>query len=146
MSITVLLVVDHQIVRDKLQSLLRCHPDFELIIESDVNTAMQRLKQHHVDVIVLDIQRPIINGIKTADSMKYGAYGPPVILLSLHTDKRYVNASFGGGIAGYLMRDSAYEELPKAIRIVADGCCYLSPHIAETLLDGFSEECCRQKE
>lgn len=146
MTITVLLVDDHQIVRDKLQTLLQQHPDLELISQPDTHAATRLLSRRNVDVIVLDSHLPTINGIKTADAMKSVADGPPVILMSLQTDARYVKASFGSGVAGYLLRESAYEELPEAIRVVAEGKCYLSPPIAEGMPNGFVHDTCRQKE
>jgi len=146
MTITVLLVGDHHIVRDKLQTLLRRHPDLELISRPDAHAATRLLGRRKVDVIVLDSHLPAINGIKTADAMTSGADGPPVILLSLHTDARYVKASFGSGVAGYLLRESASEELPEAIRVVVEGNCYLSPPSAEAMPDGFVNDSCRLKE
>lgn len=146
MTITVLLVGDHQIVRDKLQTLLQQHPDIELVGQTDAHAATRLLSRRKVDVIVLDSHLPTINGIKTADAMKSVPDGPPVILLSLHTDARYVRASLGSGVAGYLLRESAYEELPEAIRVVAEGNCYLSPTITEAMPDRFVNDTCRQKE
>ena len=58
----------------------------------------------------------------------------------------YVEAGFGSGVAGYLLRESAYEELPEAIRVVAEGNCYLSPPVAEAMPDGFVDDTCRKKE
>lgn len=144
MTITVLLVSENHTVRKELHALLHRCSDLELLSEADSRGAMQLLQRTTtVDVIVLDTQLPFLNGIKTAGAMKSRAVGPPVILLSLHTDARYVKASFSKGIAGYLLREYAYEELPDAIRAVTGGRCYLSPQIMERLPDGFLEANCR---
>ena len=58
----------------------------------------------------------------------------------------YVKASFSSGVADYLLRESAYEDLPEAIRVVAECNCYLSPPIAEAMPDGFVHDSCRKKE
>ena len=146
MVITVLLVGDHPIVSDKLQRLLQRHPDLELIGSTESHDANRLLQRRKVDVVVLDTQLPTMNGLKTADTMVAGTAAPPVILLALHTDVRYVKASFGSGVAGYLLRESAYEELPEAIRVVAGGNCYLSPHIAEAMRGEFAFRSCRHKD
>lgn len=144
MTITVLLVGENHTVRKELHALLQRCSDLELFSEVDSRGAMQLLQRTTtVDVIVLDTQPPFRNGLNTAGAMKSCAAGPPVILLSLHTDARYVQASFSEGIAGYLLREDAYEELPDAIRAVAGGRCYVSPQIMEALPDGFVEENCR---
>lgn len=145
MTITVLLVGEDHTVRKELHALLHRCSDLEFLSEADSRGALQLIQQRMatVDVIVLDTQLPFLNGINTAGAMKSHAAGPPVILLSLHTDARYVKASFSKGIAGYLLREYAYEELPDAIRAVAGGRCYLSPQIMETLPDGFVEANCR---
>lgn len=144
MAITVLLVSENHTVRKELQALLRKCSDVELLCEADSRQAVKLLQRiTTVDVIVLDTQLPIPNGINTAGAMKSHAAEPPVILLSLHMDARYVRASFSRGIAGYLLRESAYEELPDAIRAVAGGDCYLSPQIMEKMPDEFIEQICR---
>ena len=144
MAITVLLLSENQTVSKELQALLRKCSDFKVLFEADSREAAKLLQRiTTVDVIVLDTQMPILNGIAAAGTMKSRAADPPVILLSLHMDARYVKASFSRGIAGYLLRESAYEELPDAIRAVAGGDCYLSPQIMEKMPDEFIEEICR---
>ena len=142
MTISVLLVGDNPTVREELQTLLVKQADIELLSQTDSQVALDLLDRRSVDVIVLDLQLQTPTSILTATHLRSGSAGPAVILLSIQEDVRYVKASFKSGVAGYLLRECAYEELPKAIRVVADGNCYLSPQIAEAMPNGFVHGVC----
>ena len=116
MAISVLLVGDHPIVRQQLKTLLHGQPGFEVWCETGPNAARRLLQIEKVDVLVMDSQLPTLNGIKTIEAIRNKPHDPPVILLSSHTDLRYVKACLSRGIDGYLLRESAYEEAVAPLR------------------------------
>ena len=137
--LTILLADDHQIVREGLRSLLEGEAGFQVVAEAgDGRTAVQLAKEHRPDVVVMDIGMPHLNGIEaTRQIINSGAGHPKVIALSMHSDRRFMSEILKAGASGYLLKDSAAEELIGAIRAVAEGKVYLSPQIADVVVDDY---------
>jgi len=116
---TILLVDDHQILRQGLQSLLNRHPDLKVIGEAaDGRTAVQLARKLSPDVVVMDIAMPGLNGIDATRQMVLAQPNAKVIALSMHRDRRYAEEMLRAGAKAYLVKDEAFEELAEAIRIV----------------------------
>jgi DNA-binding NarL/FixJ family response regulator len=86
------------------------------------------------DVIIMDIAMPDLNGIDAARQIAVEVPGAKVIALSMHSEKQFVEGMLQAGAVGYLLKDSAFEELIKAIRIVCTGKKYLSPEVTDIVL------------
>ncbi len=131
MSIRVLLVDDHRIVRHGLRALLEKESDMEVAGEArSGREAIQLAREISPDVIVLDIAMPDMNGIDAARLLLAENPECRILVLSMMGDKRLIIEMFSVGVKGYLMKDCAAEELVRAIRIVNDNEIYMSPTIA----------------
>lgn len=131
MSIRILLVDDHAMLRDGLRSILAREPDVEVVGEAaDGRTAVEMACALAPDVVVMDIGMPDLNGIEATRQLQAKAPRSRVIALSTYSDRRYVLGMLEAGAAGYIAKASAYDELRQAVRAVASGRTYLSPRIA----------------
>jgi len=132
LSIRVLLVDDHTLLREGLRAILAREPDVEVVGEAaDGRTAVEMACTLTPDVVLMDVGMPDLNGIEATRQLVARSPRSRVIALSTHTDRRYVLGMLEVGAAGYISKVSAYSELRKAIRTVASGRTYLSPQIAE---------------
>jgi DNA-binding NarL/FixJ family response regulator len=131
MTTRILLADDHAIVCDGLRTLLDAQPDLSVVaVAHDGATAVRLAREHAPDVAVLDVAMPELNGIDATRQLLSERPALRVIALSMHSDRRYVTGMLAAGAAGYLLKDSAFEELAQAIRTVLAGRVYLSPGIA----------------
>ncbi|PKQ30445.1 MAG: DNA-binding response regulator [Actinobacteria bacterium HGW-Actinobacteria-10] len=138
MSIRVMLVDDHQIVRDGLRSLLAREMDIEVVGEAETGRdAIPLAMKLRPDVILMDITMRGLNGIDATRQLIADIEGMRVIALSMHSDRRYVADMLSAGASGYLMKDSAFEELSLAIRTVMSGRTYLSEGVAQIVVDDY---------
>ena len=136
MSIRVLLVDDHKIIREGLRTLLNTKPGIEVIADAENGRrALELAHQMMPDVIVMDITMPDLNGIEATHRLITELPGIKVIALSMHSDHRLVSGMLAAGASGYLLKDCAFEELEKAIRAAVDNDIYLSPQITRTVIN-----------
>ncbi|OGV60337.1 MAG: DNA-binding response regulator [Lentisphaerae bacterium RIFOXYA12_FULL_48_11] len=138
MAIRIMLVDDHKMIRDGLRSLLEKHSNIEVIGEAaDGQAAVQTARKLSPEIIIIDIGMPELNGIEATRQITALKCKPKVIGLSMHADRRYVAQMLKAGASGYILKDSAFEELVQAIETVAKGRTYLSPQIAGTVVTEF---------
>ena len=132
--ITVLLAEDHSIVREGLRTLLQAEADFEVVGEAaSGRQAVELAGKLQPAVIVMDIAMPLLNGIEATRQVLKAAPATRVLMLSAHSDDAYVDQVIALGAAGYLIKQTAANVLPKAIREVAKGKTFFSPSIARRL-------------
>jgi len=138
MSTRVLLVDDHQMMRQGLRSMLEKQPDIEVIAEAENGRiAVQLAAELSPHVVILDIAMPDMNGIEATRRIVAQQSNIKVIGLSMHSDRRFVSEMLKGGASGYMLKECAFDELAQAIRTVAAGEIYLSPKIAGVVVDGY---------
>jgi DNA-binding NarL/FixJ family response regulator len=89
------------------------------------------------DLVVMDIVMPELNGIEATRQIRAQVPGCRVVALSMHSDRRYVTGILAAGASGYVVKDSAFEELARAVRLVGEGKVYLSPEIAGLVMDDY---------
>lgn len=119
-SIRILLVDDHKIVRDGLRSLLELESDMEVVAEAaDGNAAIAQARAHTPDVVIMDIAMPGMNGIEATSHIVQELPQTKVIGLSMHADRRFKAEMEKAGASAYLRKDSAFESLARTIRAVA---------------------------
>lgn len=138
MSIRIILADDHKITREGLTTMLKGEPDMEVIGEAENGvSAIQLAKDLEPDIVIMDITMPDLNGIEATRQICAESGKTKVIGLSMHSDKRFVKGMFEAGASGYLLKDCAFEELLRALRIVAEGRFYLSPSVTSLVLEDF---------
>ena len=141
MSVTVLLVEDHRLVREALRDTLAKEPDIQVVGEAgDASSAFERVRSLKPDLVVLDIGLPDMNGIEAATKLKEEAgVEPKIIALSAYADRRFVTEMLRAGAASYVTKSSAGTELVRAIRAVAAGETYICPEVAGALVSAMRD-------
>jgi two-component system response regulator NreC len=139
MGIRIILADDHQIVRQGLKTLIEQEPDMEVVGEAEDGcrtvTMVRELLPH---VVVMDIKMPDLNGIEATQQILSEVSVVKVIALSMYADGRFVADMFKAGARGYLLKDCAFEELARAIRLAMSDKTYLSPGIAEIMVKDYA--------
>lgn len=138
MGVRVVLADDHRIMREGLRSLLEKEPEIEVVGEAeDGRMAMELVEKLTPDIVVMDLTMPGLNGMEATRRILGRVPGVKVLVLSIHSDRRFVGGALSAGASGYLLKDCAFEELVRAIEAVVGGQTYLSPGIARTVVDGY---------
>ena len=137
MSIRVLIADDHPIVRDGLRFCIeRWGGDIEIAGEArDGMEVLQLAKKHPIDVFILDVAMPLLNGLETTRSLLQEQATAKIIILSFHTTRGVVEEALRAGARGYLTKETAGQHIVEAIRQVAVGRSYLSPDVAQFMVD-----------
>ena len=132
----ILLADDHKIIREGLRSLLEKQPDMEVIAEAQDGLTAVRLAQKLLPhVVIMDIGMPEMNGIDaTRQIVSEKSHDVKIIALSMHSDRRFVLQMLKAGASGYLLKDSAFEELIAAIHTVMMNQPYLSPKVMDVVV------------
>lgn len=138
MGIRLLIADDHKMMREGLRALLADKPDIEVIGDAADGRAIVELAAELTpDIVLMDIGMPRLNGIEATRQITGASGGPRVIALSAHADRAFVQGILKAGASGYILKDSAFDELLHAIRAVCKGQMYLSPAIAGVVVEGF---------
>jgi DNA-binding NarL/FixJ family response regulator len=127
MRIKVLLVDDHKILRKCLRSFLEQQSDIEVVAEAENGReAIERCKEFGVDLVLMDLNMPDVDGIEATRRIVAEFPQIHVIVLTSHSEKRYVAETLKSGAKGYLVKENASDELVDAIHEVFLGNMYLS--------------------
>jgi DNA-binding NarL/FixJ family response regulator len=127
MTIRVLLADDHAIIRDGLRALLQSTPDIQVVdAVSNGREAVRRALELKPDVVIMDIAMPDLNGIEAVRALHDKLPEVRVVMLSMHSDSEYLYRALDAGATGYLLKESAGEEVVSAVRAVRTGKRYLS--------------------
>ncbi|OHB58053.1 MAG: DNA-binding response regulator [Planctomycetes bacterium GWF2_50_10] len=138
MAVKILLADDHKIVRDGLRSLIEKQPNMQVVGEAcDGRTTVSSVRELMPNVVIIDIGMPDLNGIEATRQITQDNPNIKVIALSMHSDRRFVLRMLEAGASGYLLKDSAFDELSLAISTVVAGKIYLSPAIAGIVVEDF---------
>ena len=138
MPITILLADDHQLMREGLRLLLAQQQGMSIIGEApDGLAACDLCERSDPDVVIMDINMPVLNGVDATRRISRRCRRTRVIALSVHSDQNFVLEMLRAGASGYLLKDCAVAELAGAIRTVVTGKYYLSPAITGSVLEDF---------
>lgn len=139
-KIRVLIADDHTIVRKGLCSLLRGENDITVIGEArDGREVIRKAGELSPDVILLDINMPLLNGIEVARNIKQIHPSMGVIILTMYSDEGYVHEALLAGASGYLIKNTIPQDLCSAIRAVSRGESFLSPSISKTVIERYTK-------
>jgi len=136
MTIRVFVADDHAVMRDGLKALLQAAGDITVVGEvGNGQEAVRRVLDLRPDVVLMDIAMPELNGIEAARLLREKCPGSRIVMLSMHSSSEHVFRALDSGAAGYLLKESAGNEVVAAVRAVHAGNRYLSPAVAEAQRD-----------
>lgn len=136
MTISIAIVDDHVLFREGIMTLLDEETDMQIAGEAaDGAEALQLVKSSKPDVVLMDVSLPEMNGMESTRRMLEAAPGLPILALSMHIDKRFIEGMLQAGALGYVLKSCASEELKTAIRVVTTGDMYLCPQAARIIVD-----------
>lgn len=140
MSTRILLADEHQMVREGLRTLLNKEPDFQVVAEANTEEAAVRLVVEAMpDVVILDLALTGSQGSDPVRQLVAAAPAAKVIGLSMYGDRKFVVEVLKAGAIGYVLKDSAFEELAAAIRAVQDHKIYLSRGLSDIVIQDYLE-------
>ena len=138
MSIKILLAEDHKIVRDGLRSLFDKQPGMEVVAEAENGRTTVRLAQEiRPDVVIMDVTMPDLNGIEATRQIIDALPEVKVLVLSMHSDARFVTEALRAGASGFLPKDCSSEEFIRAVGTVVANRIYLPPEVAGVVIEDY---------
>jgi DNA-binding NarL/FixJ family response regulator len=140
MPIRVLLADDHTMFRAGVGALLGAEGIQVVAEAADGRSAVELAQKQPVDVCVLDLTMPLLNGLDAAREITRVCPRTRVVLLTVHKDDPYVLEAFRAGVRGYVIKTQAADDLVRAIREVAGGAAYVSPKVSQALLDAYRSD------
>jgi DNA-binding NarL/FixJ family response regulator len=142
MAATLLLVDDHQIVRQGVWAILKTEPDFRLVGEAaDGQEAVRLAERLTPDVLVLDLMLPGgLNGMEVARQVAKRSPKTRIVFLSMHANEAYVVEALRAGALAYVVKEAGAEELVRAIRAVLAGRRYFSAPLSERAIQAYQEK------
>jgi two-component system response regulator NreC len=133
----IFLADDHEIVRQGLKALL-VQEHLEVVGEaSDGREAVRAIRELHPDIAIIDYSMPLMNGLEAAREIHKDTPSVETILLTMHTEDRYVIEALRAGISGYVVKTQAAADLIRAIHEVSRGQIYLSPGISRAVVNAY---------
>lgn len=140
MSIGILLVDDHAIIRQGLRSLLEKQPDVEVVAEAENGRkALELVRELQPEIVIMDVSMPGMNGIEATRQICTELPKVKVIALSIHSNRRFVTNMLRAGAVGYILKECLFDELVQAIQAVAAGDSYLSPRITGVVVGDYTK-------
>jgi DNA-binding NarL/FixJ family response regulator len=134
-EVTVLVADDHPIFRKGLSQVVAAEPGFRVVGEADNGvSALQSIRELMPRVAIVDLEMPQLDGLGVARAVRDQKLPVQVIFLTMHNDEDAVNDALEAGISGYVLKDSAVDDVVASIRSVIGGRPYLSPGISHHLV------------
>ena len=135
MSLRVLLVDDHAVVRDGLRAALTATMPIEGVVEAaTAREGLLKVQQEVFDAVVLDLALPDMSGIEALKAMRLARPRLPVVIFSMHSDREYCLRCLRAGAMAYVTKDGAADDITQAVAAVVAGRRYVSRHLAEHLV------------
>lgn len=134
----ILLVEDHQMVREGLAALFRAEPDLEICGEApDGEIAVKMCGEVAPDVVVMDLGLPGIDGVEATRQIHLAAPDVPVVVLTMHDDAPTVDRALRAGARAYVVKGAGFGRLCDAVRSACRGEAYLSPDVSGYVVNGY---------
>ncbi len=134
-NIKVLLVDDHKIVRDGIKLMLESQPDINVISEAENGKqALETLEDELVDLTVMDINMPVMDGVTATRKIKESYPDVKVLALTMSNDDLHIRQMIQAGASGYIMKSAGRKELRSAIDAIMDGRHYFSDEATESIM------------
>lgn len=131
----ILLVDDHRLIRDAIQSYMEGDPEYEVVGEaSHGQEAIKFLEENKVDVVLMDINMPIMDGLQCTKEVLSRWPKIKVLTLSMMSDNQHIKQMMGAGASGYVLKNCSEKELKNAIKTVYEGDTYYSSDVTEVVM------------
>lgn len=138
--IKVILADDHQIVLDGLKLLLQEEPNIQLLGEANNGKeVLELLERQQVDIAILDVEMPIMDGIDAAIAIQQNYPETKVLILTMYNDQGFIRKLIEVGVNGYILKNKGKEELVEAINDIAQGKTYFGREVTDKLISGIQE-------
>jgi len=138
MPVTVLIADDHRLFRDGLRTLLDKQKNVRVVAETtDGAETVSAVAELKPDIVLMDISMSELNGIEAARRIVSQGSPTRIIMLSMHSDRRFITESLKAGAMGYLLKDCAFDEVLLAVKAVSEGAMYLSSRISESVIKDY---------
>ncbi len=139
--IRLIIADDHSFLREGIKKTIQDESDMKIVGEAaNANEALLIIKEMEPDVAIMDISMPGKSGLEVLKDLKVLKLRSKILILSMHPEDRFAIRALKAGASGYLTKESAPDELVKAIRTVLTGRKYVSKSLAEKLVDILSED------
>ena len=139
MTIRILIADDHAVVAEGLKHLVEAQSDLQVVATvGDGREAVRVAKETEPDVVLMDLSMPELNGADATRAIVDERPDCKVIVLSMYAEREYVRRALKAGATGYVVKRSAAKELVEAIRAVHSGQRYLSPRVADIVIDDYA--------
>jgi DNA-binding NarL/FixJ family response regulator len=139
--IRILIADDHGVVAEGLKHLVEAEADMEVVaLVADGREAVQQARDTQPDVVLMDLSMPELNGADATRAILQRDPKCRVIVLSMYAQREYVRRALKAGAAGYVVKRSAAKEVVEAIRAVHAGQRYLSPRVADVVLEDYTDD------
>jgi DNA-binding NarL/FixJ family response regulator len=139
--VRVLIADDEALIRSGIRLVLASADDIEVVAEAaDGRAAVDEAARRAVDVILLDIRMPALDGLSALAELARVAPAARVVVLTTFGEDEYISRALAAGAAGFLLKDSAPDELIRAVRAVAAGEAYLSPAVTRRVIGRFRRD------
>lgn len=133
-KIKIMIADDHALMREGLAKILEMEDNFEVVFKAaDGYEALDYIEQNPVDIVLLDINMPNMNGIETLKKMKQMDFETKIIMLTVYDTREYLIETLNLGANGYMLKDAETDSLVKAIEAVYNGGSYIHPNLAGEL-------------
>jgi DNA-binding NarL/FixJ family response regulator len=133
----VMVVDDEALVRSGLRMILGSAPDVDVVATCDGAAAVEEIRRHRPDVVLLDIRMPGVDGLTVLREVVDWEDPPVVAMLTTFHSDDFVAEALGAGAAGFLLKDTEPAQLIAAVRALVDGGAVLSPAVTRTVIDGY---------
>jgi len=138
--IRLLVADDHALIRKGLVQLIEMEKDIKVISQaSNGEEAYKLAKKFMPDLILMDVNMPVMNGIKAAKMLKEEKHPSKVLFLTIYNDREYLLEALKLGVEGYILKDAEYDDLIKAIKTIYNGGVYIHPSLMEEI-DNIDQE------
>ncbi len=132
----ILIADDHPLFRQGLRQTIEATPEFEVVQEAgDGRQALRSIEEFKPAICILDVQMPGLDGLGVARQIRCRGLQPGIIFLTMYKEADLLNAALDLGVKGYVLKESAVNEIVDCVRTVAKGDRYLSPALSDMLLN-----------
>lgn len=139
-GVSIVVVDDHQVVRQGLRTVLENEPGLSVVGEAaDGLEALELVERLQPDIVIVDIMLSSLNGLEVIRRIRESTPHARLIVLSMHANEAYVFEALRNGASGYVLKDASGADVVRAVRVALAGGRYLSPPLSERAIDAYGE-------